>query len=431
MPKYQISDGTRSFIIEGPAPPSQAVIAQLVAKLPPQQAAPASEPEPVDESSWTDTAVNLLPAAGGALGGIVGGVGGTAFGVGVGGVPGAMGGAALGGAAGEAAKQLINRVRGEDAPDTSGEAAQAIGGQAVTQGVVEGLGHGASRVVAGVGKAMVENAVRPTITHLRSFPEVMNTIIKHRLPVGAGLFNRMKGSAIATQKLGEAAGVTRELLAKAGESGTRFSPMEIARPVVDLVDDITKQPLGESEQKAVKAMLTEFFERHPGPLTPDAVKDLKQAAQAIAQPIYRAVEKGMPVTADQQIRARFAGALGKGAKENLETIPGVQASEKGVKELIGAKRALTQAEGRRLSLMAEGVTGAAGIVSALLAQNGGADESLKRGAIAYLATRGFMSPRVQSRAGLALTAEATKGLLHQFPRLAEAVLIEAQREGAR
>ncbi len=88
--------------------------------------------------TWTDMAVDALPAAGAAVGGTVGGIGGTAFGMGFGGVPGAAAGAGLGGATGEAAKQLLNRLRGADAPATSGEAAAAIGKQGAIDAATTG-----------------------------------------------------------------------------------------------------------------------------------------------------------------------------------------------------------------------------------------------------------------------------------------------------
>jgi len=89
-----------------------------------QEANPGKKQPPV--KSWADTAVDALPAVAGVAGAALGGAGGTAFGMGFGGIPGAAGGAALGTGAGEAAKQLINRVRGAEAPSTSGEAAADI-----------------------------------------------------------------------------------------------------------------------------------------------------------------------------------------------------------------------------------------------------------------------------------------------------------------
>ena len=95
--------------------------------------------------------------------------------------------------------------------------------------------------------------------------------------------------------------------------------------------------------------------------------------------------------------------------------------------LIGAEKALSQAEKRRLSLMAESVSGSAGVVSALLSKDGGLDDSLRNSVITFGVTRGLMSPRAISRAGLVLTSKQASALLRQFPRLGLAVISASQR----
>src|SRR5580765_8442894 len=76
--------------------------------------------------TWTDTAVDALPAVGGMVGGALGSLSGIPT-LGLGAVPGAITGATVLGGGGEAARQLINRVRGRDAPSTPTEAATSIG----------------------------------------------------------------------------------------------------------------------------------------------------------------------------------------------------------------------------------------------------------------------------------------------------------------
>ena len=65
------------------------------------------------------------------------------------------------------------------------------------------------------------------------------------------------------------------------------------------------------------------------------MKALKQWAQAIAKPIFRQIEKDLPVTAEQSTRARFHGAVAQGAKGELERIPRVETAEREVQRLIG------------------------------------------------------------------------------------------------
>ncbi len=129
--------------------PADATDAEISAAL---NAIPAANAASVPKAkTWTDWAVDKIPAVGATAGGIIGGVAGAGAG-GIGGVPGAAVGAGLGGAAGEAAKQLINRARGAEAPQTATDAALAIGKEgaidAATTGAVGAAGK-ALRPVAG------------------------------------------------------------------------------------------------------------------------------------------------------------------------------------------------------------------------------------------------------------------------------------------
>lgn len=434
MPTYHIRDpktGKQITLTGDAPPPTEQELTDIFAKLEVPLQPSVMHPEP----TITDRLVGAIPTVGGAVGGILGGIGGTVAGVGVGGVPGALGGAALGGAGGEAAKQLINRLRGSpDVPPTMTAAATDIGKEGATQGALEGAGGllGAGAKVA--GRALMENAVRPTMSLVREFPNVIDTMIGNRIPVGRILPGMQAGSEQAAVKLGAAGRSVRALLAKAGAAGKEFTPdlipstagaadLSVAQPIRELVDDLAKQPLGDAQQQQLGGMITEFLKRHPGPLSPNDVKDLKQAAQAIAKPVFKAAEKGFPVTADQTLSARFNAAIASGAKDSLETIPGVAAGEQTTKDLIGATRATKAAETRRLSLMAEGASmavggGAGAAVGTLLGPDSHLDTPFKQSVVGWLITRGLLSPRSMSRQGLILTSVAAREALRQFPRLA-------------
>lgn len=433
MPKYRVRDprSNRVVVLTGEAPPTEQELHQIFAEI---NARPA-QPEQ-DERTWADTAVDALPSIGGALGGIVGGVGGTVAGMGVGGVPGAVGGAALGGAAGEAFRQLANRLRGEDAPQSMTDAAKGIAGEGAIQGGMQAAGGALAGGARVVGRGLVENAVRPTMSLVREFPNVVDTIVAERLPVGRFLPGLPSGSQQAMSKLGAASQGVRDLLAKAEASGTTIDGAQmIQKPVLELIDDIARQPLGDAQEQQLASMLDEFLRRNAAkPLTPTAVKELKSRAQAIAKPVYRAVEKGFPVTAEQSLNARFNAAVGSGAKEALETIPGVGAGEAHKKSLIGATRALKQAENRRLSLAGElgsaALGGSVGAAVTGLLGSGGADDSLKSGVTGWLIARGIASPRSLSRGGLMLTSRQAQALLREFPRLADYMVREKEPPAA-
>ena len=424
MPVYRVTapDG-RVLRLTGDSPPTQEELVAIFSDVAPGAMRSAAAAQGLAAaraaaSSWLgDTATSALPALGGAVGGVLG------FGAGA--IPGAMAGAAVGGAGGEAWRQNINRVRGAGAPDTSGGAASDIAGAALQEGVVEGLGHGVGKVALGGGRALMENAIRTPIGMQRGFPNVVDTAIRERVPVGPRMFGAKKGSEIAGDLLIEESVAVKALLDKATAGGTNFASAKVAQPVVDLFREIGKESLTKKQEKRLTKMIEGFLEDHPGPLSPRAVQDLKQSAQAFAEGIYKARAAGTHVPARSALRARFEEKLAEGARKAMETIPGVGEKEARKQALIGLERALSQAELRRLSRQAETVTLGASVLGGLLAGNESLPEGLRKAALIYGTTRLAMSPRSLSRAGLVLTQKQVRGLLRQFPRLALYVLAEA------
>jgi hypothetical protein len=374
--------------------------------------------------SWTDMAVDVLPAAGGALGGIVGGIGGTVAGLGVGGVPGAVGGAALGGAAGEAAKQLVNRIRGAGAPPTPLAAATDIGKEAAMQGGGELAGHGLMKGAGMAAHGLMDFAIRPAPTVAEEFGDIAATALRERLPVGSVLPGMSKGSEQARAVMRESAQNTRGLLTEAGQAGTSFRPQDVARgPVTGLVGNIAKQPLSDSELNHVSRLFAEYVNTQGARMSPDALKDMKQAAQRIAKPIFRAINSGNAVPAGESLKAQFNKAIADGAKDALETIPGIAESEARTQSLIGATKAIRRAEVRRLPLVAEV---AAPAVGGAVAAASGQDAKTRagEGIGGALLTRMLLSPRSTSRAALSLTAPAIQQALRQMPRAAVYAMLD-------
>lgn len=146
---------TKVVYLEGkpqvvPADATDAEISAAFGAIPQANAAHAPKAR-----TWTDTAVDAIPAITGTAGAVIGGAGGTAFGMGVGGIPGAAGGAAVGTAGGEALKQLINRARGADAPSSAGEAASSIAVPALEAGASTAALGGLGKVVTPyIGKGL-------------------------------------------------------------------------------------------------------------------------------------------------------------------------------------------------------------------------------------------------------------------------------------
>jgi len=387
---------------------------------------PNFKTEVIGDTSKIGRLVGLLPTLGGAAGGVIGGIGGTVGGFGVGGVPGAVAGAGLGGITGESLRQLIQKLRGVEPPGTAMDAATDLAKEGGLQAVYELGGQGLMRGASAAGRSLIENAVRPPIGLVKEFPNVMETIVKNRLPVGRGLVplpGAKSGSQQAKALLQKSGATTRNLLKEAGEAGTTFEPQQMAaKQISDLAASVKDQPISGPDLKRLSTMVLTYLDEHGAAMTPQAVKDMKRAAQTIAKPVFKAQQAGGGVSADQALGARFNEAVASGAKDALETIKGIAASEAQTQSLIGATRAIRQAELRRLPLAAEGISGAAAVVGAMLQPGSGLDDKLRNGATAWLIARGLASPRSISRQGLALTAEQTQQLLRQFPRLGDAVM---------
>lgn len=164
-------DGPQAF-------PPDATDAEISAAL---NARPASKvPKQLHQKlrTWTDTAVDALPAIGGVVGGTLGAMTGIPT-AGLTSLPAAVTGAAILGAGGEALKQGINRMRGVEVPATPTDAALDIGKQALIQGgttaavggVVKGAQVAAPYAMKGI--AAVADSVNPDLVGLVS-PRLAN-----------------------------------------------------------------------------------------------------------------------------------------------------------------------------------------------------------------------------------------------------------------
>lgn len=207
--------------------PDAELAAKMLAKYPEYQSRikPSAPMKDAGKApSWTDRAVGALPALGATAGGVIGGIGGTVAGMGIGGIPGAAGGAGLGGAAGEAAKQLINRARGAEAPNTSAEAARMIG----KEGAIDAASTG---VMGAIGSKLVPAATTGLMDYGTS-PTVANT--------GASIGRAIGGITSLPAGLSGFGDVAKGVWA-GGRSGwfTAKLTQDIARPIANILSKAT------------------------------------------------------------------------------------------------------------------------------------------------------------------------------------------------
>ncbi len=333
MPIFTITDSKtgRSMDVRGDHAPTQEEATALFA----QQPAPRSR-------TWTDTAVDLLPAAGGTLGGIVGGMGGTVAGMGIGGVPGAMGGAALGGGAGEAVRQLVNRARGVEAPATSGQALTDIGTQGGEQGALEGVGAAVSPLLVKGGQAVYRGFLKPSLAakNVAKADQIVQTAINESLPVTAA------GANTARKVIGQLRSEVDRILANTpgdidihdiadrlrtwantmyNRPGRAPSDLKAALDVADRIDAHPSMPATPTTPAVTEVNLT-------------TANQIKRDLQSGASSAY-GVKSGAEKTTEKE-SARMM-------RQGIETLaPDVGPLNARESRLIDAARAISQATGR-------------------------------------------------------------------------------------
>lgn len=413
----------------GPLPPIGAEVPELPAigsEVGPARTAETAKPEK-RERTWLDTAVDLLPAAGGMAGGLVGGIGGTVAGMGVGGVPGAIGGAALGGGAGEAAKQLVNRARGQESPATMGGAAKDIGIQGAVQGAAEVAGQGLAAGAAKAAPWFMNRALNLTDKLSREFPGLSDTMIEHALTVTKGGFDKArkllsaaKAEANAALDTAHAAGATVPISAATGGLQKTLAKVlasdDIEGGLATLASVERKMGIGRAAD-----------------LTPLEADALKQSLQTQSKSLYTALKMGQGrpnVTIKAQALADVAQSLNQaiGDVTTAAGAPGYRAANAQAQEMIGAVRGI-----------AKGIRPGANIyqamvrpgVGAVLGGVGGGEVGGSKGAVTGALVGGALtSPAGMSRLAVALGKPGVQIILRQSPHLAAAVaaILQGQEE---
>lgn len=317
-----------------PADATDAEISAALNAIPAPNAAAAPKAR-----TWTDTAVDLLPAAGGAIGGIVGGIGGTVAGVGVGGVPGAVGGAALGGAAGEAGKQLINRLRGAPAPSTMGDAAKSIGTQAAVQGGAELAGAGVGKVISAAAPRVMQSALKPTLKMLgdvvkgQPVPRVVQTLLDEGVNVSPAGYQKLQAVLNASTQERNA------MIQSAMQTpGSGVDPLTVTSRLVDTAKRFGAQVTPKADLEAITKAGQEFLENYTETIPLDR-------ANAIKTGTYDTLRKKYGQLGSAETEAQKA--LARGLKEEIEyQVPGVDAVNRRVGDLGQAAAAV----GRRVAV---------------------------------------------------------------------------------
>lgn len=311
---------------------------------------PASAPadatgtaDPYQSAGIRIRALEMLPTAGGFVGGVLG-----AFG----GVPGSIGGAAAGGAIGEG---LREGARGEQL--SPGKI--ALGG--VEQGAYQAVGGALAKGAGMAARPVMRRALGVGKTVLSNFPDAVETTLKKGIPVsGSGVAKatalRQESSAKLTAMLNEAKlGGKRikvsDITAEARKLlSSKVIPNEELSSVARLIDGFERK-YGKKAAKEVETKVLDQFgnkikqviaAKKPRDLSPPLTNRVKQLHQNRASTLFKAERQGAMTEATSSNRL-FSQAIARGAKRELEKIPGVAARNRETQSLIGAERAVKDA----------------------------------------------------------------------------------------
>lgn len=277
---------------------------------------PAARPTPPASRSIVDTLVDLLPTAGGAIGGGIGTfVGGPALGVPLAAVGGAVGegyhqlathAAEIPGAIADVARNLIAQpvatIRGAVQGAREGET--QTGKEAASQGGAEAVGGAVAKAAGGTARAVYRGYLKPSLSErmLPKAQQIVQTALDEALPIsrqGAATANRvidelrgeveriladMPGTIDLKQIADRVRGFARRRYFRAGK------PVEDYQAALKVADAIDQHPslmqpgssvTRETESRLVDASGKPFTatEQVPGPPVANTKATLSQANQ--------------------------------------------------------------------------------------------------------------------------------------------------------
>lgn len=293
----------------------------------------------------------MIPAGGAGVGSLVGGMGGGMLA----GPWGARIGSALGSAAGGA---IGAGSIGQDPKAAAGEwAAADVGGQAL---------HGLLR---GAGRGMMRSAINPPEWISRNFPGTWRTALREGVGVGgarsvsegpeaAGVVEKMLGNKTGSTGVG----ATEQLLQRADMNVQKAlsrvpgKPLDLARDVLPIVrknlatGSIGRMPTDRAAtMKEVDAILKQIATENPGAFDMARGHELKRGAQEISANLYEqlanARKSGSVIDQKSELKEKVMKELAGVLRARLgKDVPGYNAAEARVTDLMGLKRALKYRE---------------------------------------------------------------------------------------
>jgi uncharacterized membrane protein len=377
MPKYRIklSDG-RMVTVEAAQPPSEQEVLSAINAPPSSPAAPQAPAR-----TWTDTAIDALPTAGGFLGSLVGAGKWNPVGV---------AGAAVGGTGGEFLRQIANAARGSaDTPTSFREQISRAGTEGAIQAGAEGGGRLISAGLRTVAEPIYNFGLGAAKALRREYPAMARTAINEGIAVSP------RGTEKAGRLLTRSTNQADAVIAQAEQAGASpIATNEVVSGFKDVAGEAGKRArLGQVDDTgaiASRAKAIHLKNKQGIPLS--EAQTLKRTAQKSADKAFRAEERGGQVAG---VNAELDLATARGLKSAIETrVPAVGPINQRSQALGGLTQALEDAETRNHMLSRLIVPVAAG------ATTGFTSGDAKTGLGSAALTAGLTAPGNLSRAAL-------------------------------
>lgn len=297
--------------------------------------------EPAPERTWTDTAVDALPLAGGMAGGMLGAAGGIAGGI---------GGAALGGAAGEAGKQLVNRYRGRAVPTSATDAATDIGIAGAEQGGLEAGGRMLQGTLRMAGPRIYQGLLKPSVAARAEHPDLVKTALEN------GIAITERGADKAGVRVGESKAKADALVAaRAAEpNAPTIDPRQAVAGITPAVKAVKDLPVARPQMKAIGDYARAYIGEHQRPMAlPDAQRAVRATDDFFNSAYRSTMDRGNPVTA-----GGTAAALGINNETRgllREAVPGLREQNAATSSMAGLREAVERRVGQQGNLSPVGM----------------------------------------------------------------------------
>jgi len=345
--------------------------------------ASSHEPEKA-KRTWTDTAVDAIPAVAGSVGGLLGMAGGPV---------GAAAGAVIGGAGGEGWRRTIQGLRGrrpEAAGESVGDTLKGVAKEGGIQGASEVAGGLVSKGLVKGGARLYRGLLKPSQGLRDGFG--VDQMVRTLIDEGATISE--PGLKKITERLSGSRETAMGMVKSASPGSPPVNPAEVIqefRPVVETLRKrvATGQPselrkVGERGQRLVQSM---------GRMDAVGAQTGKETAQHAASGAYKMMERGgvKQLSADDLLDE----ATARGFKKAVEKrVPGVAAQNQTTQRLMGGTRALEDAVDR------PGASGGIGLRDLLSATAGTALGGPGGGVGAAALNRLLTNPRTGSGAAI-------------------------------